>query len=303
MRRCCLLALLAVFCCLPVAGPAAAADRTPVNFVLDWIVGGRHTGWFAALHKGYFAEEGLDVRISRGYGNSGIQRLASGQNEFSFNDIAIAIVSRVRDGLPVKAVSVSYAKHPSAIFTLKKSNIRSLKDLEGRTLIDSTGSSNMLLFPLLARAGGFDADKVKWMVVAPDAKMQVFLAGKGQGVLFYNMQLPLMEEAARDQGGVDMLVFGDYLSMYSNGILTTDEYLAKHPETVRGFLRASMRGWQFAFQNPDEAVAMLRQDNPLLDARVARAEIGFVKDMMESPEARRAGLGWMDESKMRDRPA
>ena len=281
--------------------PAVAAGDTTVNFVLDWIVGGRHAGWVTALHKGYYAEEGLDVKISRGFGSSGgIQRLTSGQADIGFNDIATAILVRAKDGVPVKAVAVSYAKHPAAIFTLKKYNVKTLKDLEGKTLIDSAGSTNISLFPMLAKAGNIDANKVKWVVVAPDAKMQVFKAETGHGVLFYNMQLPMLEDATRDQGGVDMLVFGDYLPLYSNGILVTDGYLAKNPEVVRRFIKASMKGWAYAFQNPDEAVTLVRKDNPLLVAKVAKAEILFVKDLMESPEAKKNGLGYMDEAKMRE---
>ena len=281
--------------------PALAQDKTTVNFVLDWLVGGRHAGWFTALHKGYYAEEGLDVKISRGYGSSnGIQRVASGQSQVGFNDIASAILARAKDGVPVKAVAVSYAKHPSAIFTLKKYNIKSLKDLEGKTLIDSAGSTNVSLFPMLAKAAGIDAEKVKWVLVAPDAKMQTFKAAKGHGVLFYNMQLPMLEGATREEGGVDMIVFGDHLPLYSNGLLFTDDYLAKNPKVVRGFVKAALKGWKYAFEHPDEAVALLRKDQPLLDASVAKAEVLFVKDLMESPEAKQHGLGYMDEAKMRE---
>jgi NitT/TauT family transport system substrate-binding protein len=295
-----LLGLPLAFGLLLLPPPALAQGKTTVNFVLDWLVGGRHAGWFTALQKGYYADEGLDVRISRGYGAAnGIQRVASGQADIDFNDIASAILARAKDGVPVKAVAVSYAKHPSAIFTLKKYHIKTPKDLEGKTLIDSAGSTNISLFPILAKATGIDADKVKWVVVAPDAKMQTFKAGKGQGVLFYNMQLPMMEEATADQGGVDMLVFGDYLPLYSNGLLVNDEYLAKNPEVVRRFIKAAMKGWTYAFAHPDEAVELLRRDHPLLDAKVAKAEIGFVEDLMESPEAKKHGLGYMDEEKMR----
>jgi NitT/TauT family transport system substrate-binding protein len=291
---------LAIHLLVP-AVPAAAQEKKTVNFVLDWIVGGRHSGWFTALHKGYYAEEGLDVRISRGFGSAaGVQRMAAGQADISFNDIALAILARAKDGAPIKAVAVSYAKHPSAIFTLKKHNVRSLKDLEGKTLIDSAGSTNMALFPILAKVAGVDADKVKWVVVAPDAKMPTFKAEKGHGVLFYNMQLPLMEKASAEQGGVNMLVFGDYMPLYSNGILVTDDYLAKNGDTVRRFVRASMKGWTYAFAHPDEAVAFVRKDHPLLDADVARAETLLVKDLMESPEARKHGLGYMDEAKVRE---
>ena len=87
-----ILAWLVVFGLSVFAVPAIDAEKTKINFVLDWIVGGRHAGWFAALHKGYFADEGLDVTISRGFGSGrGIKRMVAGKADISFNDIATAI--------------------------------------------------------------------------------------------------------------------------------------------------------------------------------------------------------------------
>ncbi len=115
---------LMVFGLAIMVTPAYAADK-PVNFVLDWIIGGRHTGWFTALEKGYYKAEGLNVSISRGHGSGpGIKRAVAGQADISFNDIATAIIARARTGAPIKAVAVLYTKHPSAIFTHKKHNIK-----------------------------------------------------------------------------------------------------------------------------------------------------------------------------------
>jgi NitT/TauT family transport system substrate-binding protein len=294
-----LVLLILASLCIPVV-PAVAAEKQPVNFVLDWIIGGRHTGWFAALHKGYYDEEGLAVKISRGFGSGrGIKRAVGGQADISFNDIATAILARAREGAPLKAVMVSYTKHPSAIFTHKKYNIKTPKDLEGATLADSAGSTNVLLFPAFAKSAGFDANKVKWVLVAPNAKMSVFIADKVQGTLFYNMQLPIMQKKTAAQGGVNMIEFGDYLKLYSNGLLVTEDYLAKNPDLVRRFLRASIKGWEFTFEHPDEAVKMLLKDQPLLDPATSKAEALIVQDLMQSPEAKKHGLGYMDEGKMR----
>jgi ABC-type nitrate/sulfonate/bicarbonate transport system substrate-binding protein len=183
-RRGALWGLVLAFGMLVSAGPAppaAAQEKKAVNFVLDWIVGGCHSGWF-----------------------------------------------------------------------------------------DSAGSTNIVLFPMLAKVAGIDADKVKWVIVAPHAKMPTFKAEKGHGVLFFNMQLPLMEKASAEQGGVGMIVFGDYLPLYSNGILVTDDYLPENPETVRRFVRASMKGWAYAFAHPDEAAAFVRKDSSSMPRREGR---------------------------------
>ena len=295
-----ILACLVAFGLSGFAIPAIAAEKTKINFVLDWIVGGRHAGWFAALKNGYFADEGLDVTISRGFGSGrGIKRMVAGKADISFNDIATAILARAKTGAAIKAVSVSYAKHPSAIFTHKRFKILKPKDLEGATLADSAGSTNRLLFPAFAKLAGFDDSKVKWALVAPNAKMSIFMAGKVQGTLFYNMQLPVMQKKAAGTGGVNMIEFGDYLKLYSNGILVTDSFLKSNPDVVRRFVKAALKGWEFSFKDPDKAVKMLMTDHPLLNAAIAKAEALIVKDLMLSPEARKHGLGYMDEGKMR----
>ncbi|HUC61688.1 MAG TPA: ABC transporter substrate-binding protein [Alphaproteobacteria bacterium] len=283
------------------AGTAYAAALTPVHFTLDWIPSGRHIGWYVALDKGFYEQEGLAVTISRGFGvEDGIRRLVAGDTDIDFNDIPSAILARARNGAPVKAVAVIYAKHPAAIFTLKKYHIVTPKDLEGKTLAESAGSVNLVLFPAFAKVAGIDAKKVHWAIVAPDAKMQVLLAGKVQGTLFYSMQLPLMEKATASLGGVNMMQFGDYMKLYSNGILVTDSYLTKNPDVVRRFIRASLKGWAYAFAHLDEAVDIMMKHQPLGDPKVARAEALIVKNLMASPDSKTHGFGYMDPARMRE---
>ena len=102
----------------------ADAQTTSINFALDWIVSGRHAPWFLTLEKGYYRDEGLDVKISRGYGfQDGVTRLLSGQSQFNFNDISSLVIARASHGTAIKAVALIYSKIPVAVFSLKKSNI------------------------------------------------------------------------------------------------------------------------------------------------------------------------------------
>ena len=281
------------------AGPGVAAEKTPIRFSLDFLVGGRHAGWFTALEKGFYDEAGLQVSWSRGYGGEdGMRRLLSGESDINFNDIpTTAILPRARQGAKIKAVAVIYAKHPGTIFFLKRSGIRTLKDLEGKTIADSPGSVTQTLFPAVARAGGADPTRVHWVIVPPDAKMQMLLAGKAQGLGIYVMQRPLLEKSA---GDVDGFVYGDFIDLYSNGVLVTEAFLNRNPDAVKRFVKASIKGFLYAFEHPEEAAEYVLKHQPLLDRGVTRAEIAIVRDLAWSPEAKRHGLGYMDESKIRN---
>ncbi len=282
------------------AGPGAAAEKIPVRFSLDWIVGGRHAGWFTALEKGFYEEAGLKVTVSRGYGaEDGMRRLMSGESDINFNDIASMVLARSRQGAKIKATAVIYAKHPSVIFTLKKTGIKTPKDLEGKTIVDSPGSTQVVLFPAFAKAAGIDAKKVNWLLVPPDAKNQMLLSEKAQGMGIYVMQRPLLEKATASMGGIDAIYYGDYLALYGNGILGAEDFLNKHPEAVKGFVKASIKGFLYAFDHPDEAAGYVLKNQPLLDREVTKAEGLIVKDIAWGPEAKQHGLGYMDEARMR----
>ncbi len=288
-----LLALLQIGLCSPLE----ASTATPVRFVLDWLIGGRHAGWFVALDKGFYEKANLAVTISRGYGaEDGVKRLAAGECDIDFNDMAVAILARVRSEVPIKTVAMLYQKQPSMIFTLRSDNIREPKDLEGKTLAESAGSVNLLLFPAFAKAAGFDASKIKWALVPPDAKMQALITKKVQGTLFLDMQLPLMTKATAALGGVDTIAYGDYMKMYNNGILIRDDYLAAHSDAVRAFIEASREGWMYAIAHPDEAADIVLAHQPMLDREVTKAEIAVVKELMQSPDTQAHGWGHMDEA-------
>jgi NitT/TauT family transport system substrate-binding protein len=292
--------LLAILWLAIGTGAASAGEKMPVRFSLDWIVGGRHAGWFTALEKGYYDEAGLKVTISRGYGSEdGTKRLMSGESDINFNDIAGIVLARSRLGAKVKVVGVIYAKHPSVIFTLKKAGIKTPKDLEGKTVVDSPGSTQVVLFPAFARAAGIDAAKVNWVLVPPDAKNQMLLSGKAQGMGIYVMQRPILEKAAAAMGGIDQISYSDHLNMYGNGILVAEDFLARNPDAVKRFVKASIKGFLYAFDHPDEAAGYVLKQQPLLDKDVTKAEGLIVRDIAWTPEARQHGLGFMEEAKMR----
>ncbi len=300
MRSIALRILVALMAALAWAGPAAAAEKTPVRFSLDWIIGGRHAGWFTALEKGFYDEAGLNVTISRGYGSEdGTRRLMSGESDVNFNDPSGIILARSRLGAKIKVVAVIYAKHPSVIFTLKRAGIKTPKDLEGKTIVDSPGSTQVVLFPAFAKAAGIDTAKVHWLLVPPDAKNQMLLSGKAQGMGIYIMQRPILEKSAASMGGLDVIRFADYLQLYGNGILVAESFMNQHPDALRGFVRASIKGFLYAFDHPDEAVGYVLKHQPLLDREVAKAELEIVRDIAWSPEAKAHGLGYMDEGRMR----
>ena len=79
------------------------------------------------------------------------------------------VLARGNDQIPVKLVSIVYARPPQAIFCREDSGFKQPKDLEGASIANPAGGATVDMFPIYARAAGFDAGKVKWIVAGSDA--------------------------------------------------------------------------------------------------------------------------------------
>ncbi len=286
--------ILTVTVMLVSAAPALA--ETSILFSLDWIVGGRHAPWLLALEKGYYRDEGLDVKISRGFGfKGGIQRIMSGEAQFNFNDIPSLVIARANQDVKIMAVATIYAKTPVAVFSLKKTGITGPQDLKGKTIATDPGGVSRMLFPGFARVNGLDPESVHWVASRGAQKLPLLLGGKVDAITNYIMERPNLERKSADLGGINMFLYADHgISMLSNGILVADDYAAKNPEIVRGFVRASLRGFKYSFEHPAEAVKALLKREPTLDPEIAEAELAMVKILVMTDAARKLGLGYAD---------
>ena len=109
---------------LAVAGPAVVTTTAhaqkkliDVTFSLDFIVLGRHAPWYVALEKGFYKEEGLNVKIIPGRGSAQVmQAVQSGLANIGFVDVPGVALARAA-GSTIKIVAVMYQKAPYAIFT------------------------------------------------------------------------------------------------------------------------------------------------------------------------------------------
>ena len=125
---------------LPVVG-AAQKPLKPYTLILDFVPTGEYVPHYTALEKGWYREEGLDVKIVRGQGSADtVKRIAAGQGEVGISDISALIAARANTDVAVKAIALWYRRPPHGIFVRTDSPIKTPKDLEGKKLAISPGS-------------------------------------------------------------------------------------------------------------------------------------------------------------------
>jgi NitT/TauT family transport system substrate-binding protein len=286
----------------PAPAPAQEKALTKVTFSLDFIPLGRHAPWYAAIAEGYYKAEGLDVSIIPSHGTAQtIQSIESGTAQIGFTDVPSLALARA-NGAKLKMVAVNYEKAPYAIFSLANgANVTNAKQLEGLTLGSGAGSFTPKIIRGFMTQHGLDSKTLKISNVAPSARAAALLSGKVPAIEFFVMAKPGLEGAAKSKGTeLRTYLLADHgLKLYSNGIVTTEGYLAKNPDVVKRFVKASLRGWQFALHNPKKAAEDQIKYIPSLNVAKSVAEIAVVKNLAVTPDVEKHGLGWFDPAEMK----
>lgn len=276
-------------------GNANAQDK--ITFVTDFGFNGRHSYFFVALEKGYYKAANLEVNIVRGQGSAdAVKQVAAGTAQIGFADLAAVILARANDKIPVKMVSVIYAKPPHAIYALKSSGIQKPKDLEGKRIADTAFSAMPKLFESYAKAAGIDSKKVTWIIAASDALPGMLALNRVDAIGQFLVGEALLRKNAAPQELVRLGYADVGLDYYSNGIIASDDTIKKNPDAVRRFVAATLKGLKDAIEKPEEAAAIMNKYHKQIDPEIIKAETELVGTLARVPNV---SLGAIDPERVK----
>lgn len=282
-----------------ISGPSFAEDRE-VKFALDFISLGRHAPWYVALGKGYYKEEGLNVTILPSKGTAdAIRSVATGTTEFGFIDIP-SLVAAGSNASNVKIVAVNYQKAPYCIFSLNPgANIDTPEKLVNLELGSSSASFVPKIWAAFMEMKGIDSKTMKVVNIDGAARVPMLAAHKVATIDTFLMSEPSIRRAVPDAKTV-CLFAGDYgLEIYSNSIGVQEEFLKKNPDVVKKFVRASLRGWKAAFDNPEEAAKIQLQYVKALDPQIVVEEVNILRRVALSDDVAKHGFGYVSPERMK----
>lgn len=282
-------------------GTPAARAADNVSFAMDWVINGAHAGYFLAAEKGFYRAEDLNVTISRGFGSGDtVKRLAAGRADFGVADTSALITAITNDSVPVRAVAMIYDKAGLGIIYIKESGIKTPKDLEGRAIGRSAAGASVNMFPGFLAINGIDRGKIKEVVVDGANFLPLMMSRQVDGVLEQSINIGRFRHQAEQQKlTVAAMRYADFgLLTYGNAIMASNDTIKSKPDLIKRFVRATFRGLEAAYANPDEAMAILRKQNPEVEADIGKEELTAVRELALTDEAKAAGLGTISAKRM-----
>lgn len=230
-----------------IFAPAIAQGFDEVIVQLNWIKSVQHGGHFAAIEKGFYREERLNVEVKAGGpGIDSIALTANGRAHIGDRDSTNVMLARAR-GIPIKGFAVSYQMNPFSLISMKKKPVRTLQDMSGKTFALHPGRRPSMV--ALLRQAKVDPNTVTFVPASGDAS--VLVSGQVDGYFGWSTNEGL---SLRMKGvEIEIVNLGDLGDpSYPQVFFATEETLRDKTDLLARWLRASRKGWQYYAENPAE---------------------------------------------------
>jgi NitT/TauT family transport system substrate-binding protein len=275
---------------LPV--PASANDQ--VTLRLDWTFEGEHLPYVWALDQGYYAAEGIDVKILEGRGSGNTAQLIGAKTDtFGEADAARAALARGQ-GAPLKVVAVFIQRSEGTVVSYASSRLNKPLDLIGKKVATSPGSSSTVLFQTMLAASHIAASKIDIINVESTAKTASLLQHRVDaitGLMGDECMLVKQKSPGEKIACMPMADFG--VKALGAGLMVNDDTIKQNPGLVRRFVRATAKGWAEAVKDPAKAAAIGKKHFPLADQKTLQAQFETIIPLIYTPNSAGHPIGWM----------
>ena len=276
---------------------ARAQNLVPVTVRLAFIYNGHRSPYLLGEDKGFYREEGLQVKVFEGKGvTSSMQLVASKQDTFAIVDPP-SLMLGVAQGMPIRQVVQLYQSSPNAVISWPAAGVKTPADLVGKTVATLQGdTTTTMLLAMLAR-NRVDSGQVKIVASDGGTRNQTFLSKRADVITgFTNDSLIGLGDTA----GVRLSYFpySDFgVDTMGDGVAAHADTIRSSPNVVRGFVRGTLRAYRYALEHPEESIASLAKAAPNVKPQVEVEKLKATARLLESADTRANGIGYSSKEK------
>lgn len=240
--------LFSWFVTLPVSSmeiPLKKASLMPL-----WEPQAQFAGYYVALDKGIYANHGIDLKILRaGPGHSPADALKQGVADFAVLWLTTAIQRR-SEGLELVNLAQTSQSSSMMLISKKTSNIKTIADMNGKKVGLWEGDVSIPPRTLFAM------HHIEVQVIRQSHTVNLFLRGgiDVTSAMWFNEYHTIINSGV-DPEELNVIFLRDQgMNFLEDGIYMLEKTLDKDPELAGSFVAASLQGWRYAFDHPDEAL-------------------------------------------------
>jgi len=281
-----------------MATTAAAEAADPMTLQLKWVTQAQFAGYFVAKDKGFYEEAGLDVTIKPGGPDiNPSQVIAGGGADVVLDWMPSALATREK-GVPLVNIAQVF-QHSGMMLTCRKdTGITKPADFKGKTLgVWFAGNEYPFLSWMsklgLGTEGGADGVTVLKQGFNVDPLLQK--QADCISTMTYNEYWQVID-AGLPAGQLVVFKYEDEgVATLEDGIYTLESSLQDQAmvDKLARFVKASMKGWDYAVANPDEA-AMITLENDETGAQTETHQKRMMGEIAKLVGHSEKGTGWLD---------
>uniref|UniRef100_UPI0040484195 ABC transporter substrate-binding protein n=1 Tax=Aliarcobacter sp. TaxID=2321116 RepID=UPI0040484195 len=250
-----------------------AQENNKLTLHLDWLNQFQFAGYYIAKEKGYYNEFGLDVDIKEFTVNYDIvNKVMSDKNSYGIGKSSLIIEKF--EGNDLVLLSAIFQNSPLVLISLKSSNIKTPKDLKNKKIMITNDAKNSASITSMIVSQGISIEDIE--IQKHSFNLEDLITGKTDAMASYLSNEPYLLKK-RD---IEFNIINpkDYNFDFYEGILfTSKDEINNNPNRAENFTRASLKGWDYAFNNIEETANLIYQkyntQNKSLDSLIYEGKI------------------------------
>ena len=250
--------ILILSSCVAFATPqnTTATELEKVTLQLKWKHDFQFAGYYAAKAQGFYRDEGLEVTFNEAAPNAHpIEQLTSGQAQYAIGDTGV--LAHYANGDAIHALAAIFQHNPLVFISKQSSGIISPYEMMGKRLMfDNKGGDNSVLIAMLTEAGLTQSD---YTVVKRSFSTHELITDQIDAMSAYSTDQPFTLK--QQNIAINIIKPENYgIDFYGDLLFTSAQEIQKHPQRAERFKRASIKGWRYAMDYPEELVQLIHQE-------------------------------------------
>lgn len=256
-----------------------------VTLVLDWTPNTNHTGLYAAKDLGYFKDEGLDVDIIMPGESGADQLVASGKADFGVSYQESITQARIQD-VPIVSIAAVIQHNTSGFASPAEKNIKTPKDFAGKAYGGWGSPVEESVISSLMKQENANPEDVSIINIGDTDFFTAVKRDVDFAWIYYGWTGVEAELRGEKINMIYLTDYSDKLDYYTPVLATNEKMINKNPDTVKAFVKAAAKGYQYAIDHPDKAADILLSAAPDLDAELVKKSQAWLSPKYQDDAAR-----------------